>query len=63
MIDLAYEVGETVFLSYMRMPGTVRQVVSYDNSLYGYIVEAYEGHGTDLFRMDEVEDYDADLWE
>lgn len=60
---LAYEIGETVFLSYMRMPGTVRKVAEYEGMPYGYIVEAADGYGIDLFRIDEVEDYEAEKWE
>lgn len=57
------EVGETVFLTFMRLPGTVREVITYGDLPYGYIVEVAEGFGTDLFRLDEVEEYEADRWE
>lgn len=59
---LAYEVRDAVFLTYMRIPGTVREVIRYNGDVYGYIVET-EYHGTDLFRVDEVEDYEAEKWE
>jgi hypothetical protein len=60
---ITYTIGDTVFLTFMRVPGTVLKVADYGPEAYGYIVEIADGHGTDLFRLDEVEDYDADLWE
>lgn len=56
-------VGDTVFLSYMGMPGTVRDVVDFDGLIYGYVIEAFDGYGTDVFRLDEVEEFDADKWD
>ena len=59
---LTYTIGEKVFMVHMKMPGTVRKVISYDGSAYGYIVEVDDGYGTDAFRLDEVEDFHPELW-
>lgn len=59
---VSYDVGDTVFLSYMRMPGTVLASVWHDGLNYGHVIEAFDGYGTDVFRNDEVEEFDADKW-
>lgn len=60
---ITYAIGDAVFLTYMRVPGTVLKVADYGPEAYGYIVQIDDGQGIDLFRLDEVEDYEPEKWE
>lgn len=53
------ELGREVFLPFMGEAGTVTQVITDQYGIpIGYVVDV-ESQGEDVFRNDEVEDFDA----
>lgn len=56
------EVGDTVFVRYMGVPGTVLQVVTVGEAPIGYVVDVWD-YDTNVFRTDEVDEFDREKWE